>query len=57
MTIAGWLLRLGFLALPPIVGALSDATSLQVALGALALFGVAVIGLAPRVGTRATERA
>ena len=49
VTIASWLLRLGFLATPPLVGFISDQTSLRVALGILVIAGLAVITLASRV--------
>lgn len=51
IAITSWLLRLGFLALPPLVGLVSDATSLRVALGVLSVSGVVVTVLASRVGS------
>ena len=52
ITLVSWLLRVGFLACSPIVGAVSDLTSLQVSLTLLILAGVAVIALAPVVRGR-----
>lgn len=43
LTVLGWLLRLGFLAAPPVVGAVADASSLRVGLLVLPLSGLLVI--------------
>ena len=45
VTIASWLLRIGFLATPPLVGIVSDLSSLRVALGILVVVGLAVLAL------------
>jgi len=49
VAIASWLLRMGFLAAPPLVGFIADQTSLRVGLGILVVSGVAVFALAHRV--------
>jgi MFS family permease len=49
LTVVSWTLRVGFLASPPIVGALADAVSLRVGLLLAVAAGAAVAGLA-RVG-------
>jgi hypothetical protein len=43
LTIVSWLLRLGFLVSPPLVGAVADATSLRVGLLIVPLAGVLVV--------------
>jgi MFS family permease len=43
LTIVSWLMRLGFLLSPPIVGAVADATSLRVGLLVVPLAGLAVV--------------
>ena len=57
VAIASWLLRIGFLATPPLVGFVSDQTSLRVALGILVVAGVAVFALAHRVRSTPTPAA
>ena len=49
VTIASWLLRIGFLVVSPVVGVVSDLTSLRVALSLLVVSGLAVVMLAPRL--------
>ncbi len=46
LTMVSWLLRVGFLAAPPIVGAIADATSLRIGLLVVPIAGVLVIGTA-----------
>ncbi|WP_084077871.1 MFS transporter [Demequina sp. NBRC 110057] len=46
LTILSWLLRLAFLASPPLVGWIADQTSLQVGLSLVPLFGILVVLLA-----------
>jgi MFS family permease len=46
LTIVGWLLRLGILVSPPVVGALADATSLRTGLMVVPAVGIVVIVLA-----------
>jgi MFS family permease len=48
LAVINWLLRIGFLVSPPLIGALADATSLRVALLSVVLAGVgaAVLGRA-----------
>lgn len=46
LTILSWLMRLGFLLSPPIVGLVADATSLRVGLLAVPLAGLVVVALA-----------
>jgi MFS family permease len=45
LTVVSWLMRVGFLLSPPVVGAVADATSLRVGLLAVPLAGVVVIVL------------
>ncbi len=46
LTVVSWLMRLGFLLSPPVVGAIADATSLRAGLLVVPLAGLLVIGLA-----------
>lgn len=46
LTVVSWLMRLGFLAGPPLVGAIAEATELRVALLIVPLGGVAAVALA-----------
>jgi hypothetical protein len=46
LTIVSWLMRLGFLCSPPVVGLVADATSLRVGLLVVPLAGLLVILLA-----------
>jgi MFS family permease len=55
LTIVSWLLRLGFLASPPVVGAVADAVSLRAGLIVVPLTGVVVL-LASRVLSTRTRR-
>lgn len=48
VTIASWLLRVGFLATPPLVGLVSDLSSLRVALAILVVVGLAVLALSSK---------
>jgi hypothetical protein len=41
--VINWLLRIGFLVSPPLVGALADATSLRIALLVVVLAGVGAL--------------
>jgi MFS family permease len=43
LTLVNWLLRIGFLASPPLVGAIADASSLRVGLLAVVVAGVATL--------------
>ena len=52
LTIVGWLLRVGFLVSPPLVGAVADATSLRVGLLLVPLAGLLVILFAGVLSTR-----
>lgn len=45
LTVVSWLMRLGFLLSPPIVGAVADLTSLRVGLLVIPLAGLAVLAL------------
>lgn len=47
LTIVSWLMRLGFLCSPPVVGLVADATSLRVGLLVVPLAGLLVVVLAP----------
>jgi len=46
ITYVSWLMRVGFVATSPVIGSLSDLTSLRVSLGLLAVVGVAIVYLA-----------
>ncbi|MFJ2367933.1 MFS transporter [Microbacterium sp. NPDC087665] len=46
LTVVSWLMRLGFLLSPPVVGLIADATSLRVGLMIIPVVGVAVVLLA-----------
>ncbi|PXA68214.1 MFS transporter [Cryobacterium arcticum] len=52
LTIVAWLLRLGFLASPPIVGAIADLTTLRYGLLVVPLAGLLVVLFAPVLATR-----
>nr|WP_284252796.1 MFS transporter [Litorihabitans aurantiacus] len=54
VTIVSWLMRLGFLVSPPIVGLVADATSLRVGLLVVPIAGVAALVLARVFSTRRT---
>ncbi|WP_208378785.1 MFS transporter [Cumulibacter soli] len=54
LTVVSWLMRLGFLLSPPVVGAIADATSLRVGLLIVPLAGIAVILLASVLHPRRT---
>ncbi len=54
LTILSWLLRVAFLASPPVVGWIADQTSLRVGLLLVPAFGVLVILLAGAMATRRT---
>ncbi|WP_409141499.1 MFS transporter [Cellulosimicrobium sp. RS] len=60
LTLVSWLMRLGFLLSPPIVGLVADATSLRTGLLVLPLAGVVVVllagVLAPRRATTSRHR-
>ena len=49
LTVVSWALRVGFLASPPLVGAISDASSLRLALVGVPLAGVTIVLLARAV--------
>ena len=46
LTVVSWMLRLAFLASPPLVGAIADATSLRVGLAIMPIMGLLVVALA-----------
>lgn len=52
LTLVSWLMRLGFLASPPIVGAVSESIGLGGALWVIPLAGLAVIALGGALSTR-----
>lgn len=45
LTVVTWLMRIGFLVSPPVLGLVADATSLRVALLSVPLAGIAVVAL------------
>jgi MFS family permease len=53
LTVIGWLMRLGVLISPPVVGAVADATSLRAGLLVVPIAGVLVVLLAPVLVGRA----
>jgi MFS family permease len=55
LTIIGWLLRVGFLISPPIVGAIADASSLRYGLILVPAAGLLVLLFARVLSTRATS--
>lgn len=57
LTVASWLLRAGFLVSAPIVGAVSDATSLRVGLLGVVIAGGVMIGFAHVLGRAQHQRA
>ncbi|MCU1689580.1 MAG: major facilitator superfamily 1 [Jatrophihabitantaceae bacterium] len=57
LTVVSWLLRVGFLASAPVVGAVSDASSLRVALLGVVVAGGIVVALARVLGRAEHERA
>lgn len=52
LAVVSWLMRIGFLLAPPIVGAIADATSLRVGLIVVPIAGLAVVLLARVLSTR-----
>ncbi|SET47522.1 MFS transporter [Geodermatophilus poikilotrophus] len=56
LAVINWLLRIGFLVSPPLVGALADATSLRVALLTVVLAGVGALVLGRALPGRAAGR-
>lgn len=54
LTVVSWLMRVGFLLSPPIVGAIADATSLRVGLLVVPLASLAVVLLAGVLNRRTT---
>ncbi|WP_193103789.1 MFS transporter [Brachybacterium sp. FME24] len=57
LTVVSWLMRLGFLVSPPIVGLIADSTSLRVGLLVVPIAGLLVIALSGVLGGRRTQRA
>lgn len=55
LTIVSWLLRVGFLVSPPIVGAIADASSLRLGLVVVPIAGLLVILFARVLTTRASQ--
>lgn len=56
LTMVSWLLRIGFVATSPIIGFISDLTSLRTALGIVVVGGLAIVGLARALSTRVSAR-
>ena len=54
LTVVTWLLRVGFLLSPPVVGVIADATSLRVGLLVVPIAGLTVIGLSRFLGATTT---
>ncbi|CAM3785508.1 MFS transporter [Occultella aeris] len=55
LTVVSWLMRLGFLLSPPLVGLMADATSLRVGLLIVPVAGLVVVGQAGVLRGRATS--
>ena len=55
LTVVAWLMRVGFVASPPIVGMIADASSLRVGLLVVPVAGLAVFGAAGALSGRARE--
>ncbi|MGA7203015.1 MAG: MFS transporter [Specibacter sp.] len=53
LTVVSWLMRVAFLVSPPVVGAISDATSLRLGLLVVPLAGILVLVVSPVLGGRA----
>jgi hypothetical protein len=53
LSIVSWLLRLGFLVAPPLVGAIADASSLRLGLVVVPAAGLLVMVFARVLGTKA----
>lgn len=56
LTVVSWLMRLGFLLSPPIVGAIADSTSLRTGLMVVPLAGLLVLLASPALPGRAAVR-
>lgn len=56
LTIVSWLMRVGFLLSPPIVGAVADATSLATGLLVVPLAGILVLAFSPVLAGRAARQ-
>src|SRR5690625_7757142 len=63
LTVVSWLMRLGFLVSPPVIGLIADASSLRLGLLVVPLAGIAVIALSgvlsprtPSAAARSEER-
>lgn len=56
ITIVGWLARVGFLAAPPIVGALADAFTLRYALWLMPLYALGILVFSGVLEPRRTDR-
>lgn len=54
LTVVSWLMRVGFLLSPPIVGAVADATSLATGLLVVPLAGILVLAFSPVLAGRTT---
>jgi MFS family permease len=52
LTVVAWLLRVGSISSPPVIGLIADATSLRVGLLVVPLAGVATVGLAVALNPR-----
>ncbi|MFC7849449.1 MFS transporter [Arthrobacter sp. NPDC057388] len=57
LTMVSWLMRVGFLVSPPVVGAIADAASLRAGLFVVPLAGLLVLGLSPVLARRAASYA
>jgi hypothetical protein len=57
LTVVSWLLRIGFLVAPPVVGLVADATSLRVGLLVVPLAGLVILAGAGALPRRAVRHA
>jgi MFS family permease len=55
LTMVSWLMRVGFLVSPPVVGAIADAASLRAGLFVVPLAGLLVLALSPVLARRAAS--
>ncbi|WP_082357841.1 MULTISPECIES: MFS transporter [Arthrobacter] len=55
LTVVSWLMRVAFLISPPVVGAISDVTSLRVGLLVVPLAGILVLVFSPVLSTRSAR--
>ena len=55
LMIVTWMMRIGFFAGPPLIGALSEAADLRLALWVVPAFAVVILVLSPSLGRRVSR--